>query len=369
VKRLFPIPPPIVVPDGTKLHEIVGPRILGESQEKSRINDGLSLALGILPAGITSKVHVHPVVWHFTWVRHGTLTVKMKDADCDNPYELVVPEQHGVLTEPGTFFQLLNKSEQQQCEVYYFVGPAFVFEASDSSVLYNDAVVFDLTWEDLAQLNWQPPGLPSPLETSRLRHESLLRTSSGRPLQTVIHERWSLLNGPGSVAVPSALHGELTLNPIMAEASPMDPSRIGQASAAVMGLVNRFVTYLQENVGLQLEPRFLQTELPNFVKLKCGETPSVLAEYELAARILGRVDAYVHSDEVWHLLTFGQHAGLYDLAALSRVRRHVLNELFDFAVTIGGGFRSTGAMDNYRAYRGGLYLDSSSYQHYTDKDK
>lgn len=372
MNKVFIVPPPIIVPDGTELHEIVGPRILGEYGQ--RISDGLSLAIGKLPCGIVSKIHVHPVVWHFTWVRRGTLTVKMKDVGSKDPYRLQVPVHSGVLTEAGTFFQLLNEGEEP-CEVFYIVGPAFVFEASGSTVLHNDAVVFDQSWDELKQLNWQPPGLPSYLEMILKRRESLQRTAMASTLHTVQNERWILLNGPGSVAVPSELHLEFMKNLVTEVASPLEPKRIGLPSAEIMPMVDRFMSYLQANVGLQLEPRFLKSDLATFVALKCNQYPAVLAEYELAARLVSRTEAYIHADEVWHLLIFGQHAprdrgtkpsALPETIAISRARYHVFNELFDFAVTIGGGFKATGSMENYRAYRGGRYLSSNSYNHYID---
>lgn len=363
MNRVFPLPPPIVVPDGTELHEIIGPRTLGEIGPGARVSDGLSVALGKLPPGITSKVHVHPVVWHFTWVRRGTLTVRMRDGSTDVPYLLSVPEQHGVLTEPGTFFQLLNEGPDP-CEVYYIVGPGFVFEANDTSVRYNDAVVFEESWDELKQLDWKPSSLQGHLATSVQRHESLLRTARAGTLHTVSYERWPLRNGPGSVAVPSELHLDLTKDLVTSVDSPLDPHRTGSPSSQVMTVVDRFMGYLQEKVGLQIEPRFLSSDLPRFVALKCEQHPAVLAEYELAATLVSSTVAHIHADEVWHLLTFGQHSALQQTAALSRVRHHVFNELFDFAVTIGGGFKATGAMENYRAYLGGRYLDPTSYNHY-----
>jgi len=372
MKKVFSIPPPILVPDGTELHEIIGPRALGELGKGMRVNDGVSLALGKLPTGIKSKVHVHPVVWHFAWVRRGILTVKMKDESCEDPYRLEVPEQHGVLTEPGTFFQLLNETDEL-CEVFYIVGPGFVFEASEGAVRYNDAVVFDQSWDELKDLNWRPPGLPSHLEISLMRQNSLMRTAEEGTLHTVHHVRWPLLNGPGSVAVPTGLHLELTKNFDTSLATPLDPDRMGTPSSAAITMVDRLMNYLQEKVGLQLGASFLQSDLPRFVRLKCEQRPAVFAEYELAAKLVSRTDAYIPDDEVWHLLIFGQHSVLDgdpllpQAAALARVRYHVFNELFDFAVTIGGGFKATGAMENYRAYQGGTYLNPASYHHYVDR--
>jgi hypothetical protein len=365
MNRVFPIPPPIVVPDGTKLHEIVGPRTLASHGDNVRVSDGLSLALGILPAGTVSKVHLHPVVWHFTWVCRGTLTVQMRDASSDRPYRLRVPAQNGVLTEPGTFFQLINEGEEQ-CEVFYFVGPAFVFELSPEGVRYNDAVVLEESWEELQNLNWRPPLVKSCVEISALRRQSLLRTAASNPLHTVHHERWLLKNGPGCVSVPSAAHARLVERAALNDDGPSDPERIGPAPDGAAEVVDGLMQYLQRAVGLALDKRFLDVILPEIVELKCNQRPAVLAEYELVVAMFSLAKSYVAENDIWHLLLFGQHDALHRDSSLSRGRRHVFDELFDFAVTIGGGFKAVGAMENYRGFRGGLYGNPSSYNHYHD---
>jgi len=172
MKHLFQILHGIVVPDGSTVHEIVSPRQL--NREGLRVNDGVSAALGDLPAGTRSSVHVHPIVWHFSWVVEGTLTVMMKDLESPDPYRLTVAANHGVLAEPGSFFQLINDGTSS-CQVMYIVGPAFVFEtADDGNVVYNDAIVLPHTWEELREQNWEPPECGK-LEDIRIAREESLR--------------------------------------------------------------------------------------------------------------------------------------------------------------------------------------------------
>lgn len=369
MKKVFPVPPPIIVPDGTELSEIIGPAVLGKL--KLGVNDGLSVALGKLPGGMISKIHVHPIVWHFTWVRRGELTVRMKDSSYGTPYSLTVPSQNGVFTEPGTFFQLRNETIEP-CEVYYIVGPAFVFEADAAGVKYNDAVVFDHSWEKLAEYNWLPPELPKTREQAALRRKSLKRLSISNLLTTVQPERWSLTNGPGSVSTPSALHHELVAR-VSAPSidKPVDPDRTGKPTIDILAVVQGFMAYLEKVIGLDLAAGFKEREVGRMIDLKCQQNPSALAEYELASRLLMLAANHVHPDDLWPLMLFGSHDDLVQeeggASALLRVRFHVLAELLTFATTVGKGFASAGTMENYRGYQGGVYTDPKSYRHYRPK--
>ena len=176
MNHLFSISPGFPVPDGTTVHEIVSPRQL--SRAGLRPNDGLSVALGDLPANTRSNVHVHPIVWQFSWVIDGTLKVIMKDYESREPYPLNVPTQHGVLSEPGTFFQLINDGPSF-CRVLYIVGPAFVFETDDEDrVKYNDAIVLPYSWEELRKQNWKPAELDDSKDMHIARAESFKRLSN-----------------------------------------------------------------------------------------------------------------------------------------------------------------------------------------------
>ena len=363
MNKVFGIPDPIVVPDGTELHEIIGPRILSELGLRS--NDGISVAIGKLPAGAVSKIHVHPVVWHFTWVRKGELTVKMKDRESNEPYELTLSKDHGVLTEAGTFFQLINRSGKE-CEVYYIVGPAFVFELTDDGVHYNDAVVFDHSWEQLKKFNWAPPELPPHWKMHTERMASLYRAAPAAGLATVNFHRWPLTNGPGSVAVASPLHGQFVALSGISVGKPMEPSKVNAPGDMIIAMVDEFTTFLKNDLGLDVEGDFSQ-RIRGIAELKCTIEPSVFCEYEKAASLYNSAKNYVNPSEVWHLLLFGKHVELGDAenpSILLTIRHHVFNEMLRYAVTIGGGFKTVGTMENYRGYHGGTYTDPDSYRHF-----
>lgn len=367
MNQLFHIPPPIIVPDGTELHEIVGARVLNE--HGLSINDGVSLALGKLPPGITSKVHVHPLVWHFTWVRKGKLTVKMKDSGAHEPYCLDVPTDHGVLTERGTFFQLINNCDEL-CEVFYIVGPGFVFEADDTgNVVYNDAVVFYESWEELEKCNWEPASLPSFQTQDSDRRESLRRLAGDGLLSTVAGENWALANGTGEIIVPSELHSLLTMNLGRELDHPANPTKVGNPGANIRRFVQLYAEFLRDSVGLEPDTKFSVDELIRIVELKCTSEPSVLSEYEQAVMLLNISSKFLSKNQLWHLFLYGRHSDLTDGSLLMRVRFHVLHEILDFVVMIGGGFRSAGAMENYRAYQGGIYSDPISYRRYVPSEQ
>ena len=361
MNRIFHIPDPIIVPDGTELSEIIGSRILSERGE--RVSDGVSVARGVLPAGTISKVHVHPIIWHFTWVIEGELTVKMKDNLAAEPYELKVPVDHGVFTEQGTFFQLINRTDQET-KVLYIVGPGFVFEQDRTQVRYNDAVVFNEKWDELKEANWQPDSLPTYREQFRLRHESLRRLAGSNSLLAVHGELWALSNSHGDIAVPSALHNFLTMQHGGSDPkSPLNPERFGEPSGQMHSMVAHLMEFLEVTVGLDVNGSFSSREIERIVRLKCSEIPSLLAEYELALNAYELCKAFVYDDEVWQLLFYGTHDDNTENCCLARIRFHVLHEILDFAVTIGGGFESAGAMENYRAFKGGVYTDPDSYRH------
>jgi len=178
MKHLFSALPGMVVPDGTTVHDILSPRQL--SQDGLRVRDAVSVALGELPAGTRSSIHVHPVVSHFSWVTEGALTVMMKDDESTEPYVLAVPSGHGVMTEPGTFLQLINDSPLS-CKMLYIVGPAFTLETSeDGGIAYNDAIVLPHTWAELGRLNWKPPELADCSGFQSARMAALNRMGSVR---------------------------------------------------------------------------------------------------------------------------------------------------------------------------------------------
>lgn len=179
MNRIYRIEKGIVVPDGTEVFEIIGP--VQSSKTGLPIVEEQSLAFGKLDPGEKSSVHVHPIISHLTWVVSGTLTVGMKDPASKEMYYINVRPRETLLTQPGTYFQLLNNSSDV-VEILYIVSPAFIYEvADDGTVLYNDQIVLDMDWEQLALCNWTIPELADMHKIRRAREKSMRRLQSPHP--------------------------------------------------------------------------------------------------------------------------------------------------------------------------------------------
>jgi mannose-6-phosphate isomerase-like protein (cupin superfamily) len=167
----------IVVPDGTALQEILGPRTTHELG-KALVPE-VSTALGTLPANVKSSIHVHPIVVHLTYVLSGQLTVAMKDPENTDYYTIDLLPGETVLTRPCTLFQLINKTVAP-CQALYIVAPCFVYETDASgTILYNDQIVLEgKSWSDLRQQKWVIPELADIDAIRAKRDESLKRLSS-----------------------------------------------------------------------------------------------------------------------------------------------------------------------------------------------
>lgn len=171
MEKIFNVGQGFEVPDGTVVSSVLDPRLA--NLEGSAWVDEVSLAVGVIPAGVTSKIHVHPLVVQVTWVLSGQLCVKMKDSKSEEPYTLDLTKEQAALTQAGTFFQLINKWKEP-ARVLYIVAPAFLFEADAKGVKYNDALVLDETWEHLEKMNWKIPQLQE-IEVFKRERESTLK--------------------------------------------------------------------------------------------------------------------------------------------------------------------------------------------------
>jgi hypothetical protein len=176
MNRLFQIAAPHRVPDGTLVSPFLNSRD-STSGLPFDLLEGFSLAAGTIEAESRSKIHVMPFVTQVTFVRRGALTVWMKAAEDAQPYVLTLNPDEAVVTEPGTFLQLVNTSDQA-CEALYIVSPAYVFEFSDGRVIYDDSVVVEETWDQLAVANWRTNKTLPTLE-QRLQAEARLSRKSG----------------------------------------------------------------------------------------------------------------------------------------------------------------------------------------------
>lgn len=162
------------VPDGTKVASLFNS---SASALQAGRKEGISIAIGEISPGMKSKIHVHPLVAQVTFVLEGEISIYMKDSSSSVRYKLELKKNDAVLTQEGTFFQLVNESENM-CRVIYIVTPEFLFETANDKVIYNDAIVLEEDWEELAQLNWKSPALLNSYTTAEARQKALERILS-----------------------------------------------------------------------------------------------------------------------------------------------------------------------------------------------
>jgi mannose-6-phosphate isomerase-like protein (cupin superfamily) len=169
VKRVFSIGQGFQVPDGTTVYHLLNPKDKANDLEWDLL-DGFSMAVGDIGPGTSSNIHLHPIVTQVTWVVSGNLKVKMKEPALGQPYTLELSPEQAVVTRPGTFFQLINV-HSHLCRVLYIVSPSYLFELDDDGrVVYDDAIVLDRTWDELARIGWELPHLAG-LEAIREERE------------------------------------------------------------------------------------------------------------------------------------------------------------------------------------------------------
>src|SRR6266566_1622578 len=75
--------------------------------------EGFSLSAGVIEPGSASKIHVMPFVTQVTFVRSGSLSVRMKGPREAHAYLLHAAEGQSVLTEPGEYLQLINRGKER----------------------------------------------------------------------------------------------------------------------------------------------------------------------------------------------------------------------------------------------------------------
>jgi mannose-6-phosphate isomerase-like protein (cupin superfamily) len=135
------------VPDGTDVSPFMNATDnLQDSLPWGALGD-MSIACGRIKAGVKSWIHMHPVVTHVTYVVSGELCVRMKGENDEKPYRLELSPGKAVLTQPGTLFQLDNRSKRA-VRVLYIASPSYVFEMRNGEVVYDDAVLVGKTWQE-----------------------------------------------------------------------------------------------------------------------------------------------------------------------------------------------------------------------------
>jgi hypothetical protein len=105
MKQVFQAGNYVTVPDGTDVSAFLNPT---DSTQAGLPRDGLgdfSIASGRVPSGVHSWVHVHPIVTQVTYVVTGVLTVRMKEPEDTDFYDVRVLPGQAVVSEPWTLFQ------------------------------------------------------------------------------------------------------------------------------------------------------------------------------------------------------------------------------------------------------------------------
>lgn len=162
-----------IVPDGTRVHPFLNPADSTNNLPLELFSE-VSVALGELRARQASKIHMHPLVTMIIWIIRGRLSLRLKDRQSKRPYTLRLRAEDGAVALPGTFVQLLNES-RSACRVLYIVSPAYVFLKLRGKMVYDDAVVCDASWGELARLRWRPATLPSVAAMRAARVRALRR--------------------------------------------------------------------------------------------------------------------------------------------------------------------------------------------------
>ena len=175
MRRVFRRGRGATVRDGTRVYPFLNPAD-STNDLPLELLSGASVALGGLRPGQASKIHMHPLVTLVVWVISGCLSLKLKDRQSSTPYTLRLRAEDGAMARPGTFMQLLNASAAP-CRVLYVVSPAYVFLKLGDRILYDDAIVFDAGWDELARLRWRPAGI-STLAALRATRQRALKSLS-----------------------------------------------------------------------------------------------------------------------------------------------------------------------------------------------
>lgn len=154
MNKIFKIVNGFVVQDGTQVFPFLNSKDC-MSDLPFDLVEGFSIAAGEIFPLSRSKIHLMPLVTQVTFVLDGNLSIYMKDKISSEQYKLELEKHEAIVTQPGTFFQLVNETKEL-CRVLYIVSPDYLYDKVDNKVVYDDAIVLNEDWEQLSQLNWNP---------------------------------------------------------------------------------------------------------------------------------------------------------------------------------------------------------------------
>ena len=128
----------VPAPDGTEVDPFLNSAD-ARTGRRPGMPDGLGLAAGRIGPGVTSAIHVHPVVTQVTYVVAGELTVRTRESEGTAPRECAVRPGEALVAEPGMPVQFANRTETA-VHVLYVTSPAYVTSDEDG---YDDAILLD----------------------------------------------------------------------------------------------------------------------------------------------------------------------------------------------------------------------------------
>ncbi|MBL7186560.1 MAG: hypothetical protein ISS70_09550 [Phycisphaerae bacterium] len=106
-----------------------------------------------------------------TFVRTGSLRIKMKAEFDVEPYDLELTADQAVVTAPGTLLQLINDT-LESCHVLYIVSPAYLVLLNDDHVVYDDSIILGEDWDNVTCVRWNSQ------ELQIARHEAYIELAA-----------------------------------------------------------------------------------------------------------------------------------------------------------------------------------------------
>src|ERR1051325_10924486 len=111
MNRIFKIERSILVPDGTIVYPFLNPSD-STSGLPWELMQGFSLAAGDLPPHSKSKLQIMPLAAQVTFVLRGSLELRIKESRDSEAYTLNLLTEQAAFKRPGTFFQLINPTDE-----------------------------------------------------------------------------------------------------------------------------------------------------------------------------------------------------------------------------------------------------------------
>jgi mannose-6-phosphate isomerase-like protein (cupin superfamily) len=170
------------VPDGTDVSPFLNATDVNQTDVPWGALGEMSIASGRIDPGVNSWVAMRPATTEVTYLLSGRLTIRMKDANAAEPYDLNLQPGQAVISEPGTLVQFRNISDAV-AEVLYITTPTYVFETEGDEIFYDETIIIAPTWEQLEVAGYDVPALRYSATERLARREEALRRLAARKAQ------------------------------------------------------------------------------------------------------------------------------------------------------------------------------------------